>query len=98
MLLRSLEEVVPRLEREKAHAEGELMKAVNAMSERESALSEVSRRVSYCNKGNLYSNQNQMWCLKNIGGCPFFCSSWVVITMPPCKMLFAREHSNHNQR
>lgn len=41
VIFRSLEEVVPRLEREKAHAEGELMKAVNAMSERESALSEV---------------------------------------------------------
>eukprot|EP00904_Undaria_pinnatifida_P010558 jgi/Undpi1/6632/HiC_scaffold_20.g09111.m1 len=45
MGLRSLEEVVPRLEREKAHAEGELMKAVNAMSERESALSEVGEQL-----------------------------------------------------
>lgn len=38
---RTLEGTVPRLEKEKAHAEGELMKAVNAMSEREAALSEV---------------------------------------------------------
>lgn len=38
---RSLEERVPRLEREKAHAEGELMKVINALSEREAALSEV---------------------------------------------------------
>ncbi|CAM9212001.1 unnamed protein product, partial [Laminaria digitata] len=45
MGLRSMEEVVPRLEREKAHAEGELMKAVNAMSERESALSEVGEQL-----------------------------------------------------
>lgn len=33
---------MPQLERQKAHAEGELMKAVNAVSEREAALSEVS--------------------------------------------------------
>ncbi|CAM9533036.1 unnamed protein product, partial [Sphacelaria rigidula] len=43
--LRSLEEQVPRLQREKAHAEGELMKAVNALSERESALSEVEEQL-----------------------------------------------------
>lgn len=33
---------MPQLEKQKGHAEGELMKAVNALSERESALSEVS--------------------------------------------------------
>ncbi|CAM9940379.1 unnamed protein product, partial [Ectocarpus sp. 13 AM-2016] len=43
--LRTLEEKVPRLEREKAHAEGELMKAVNAMSEREAALAEVGEKL-----------------------------------------------------
>ncbi|CAM9214818.1 unnamed protein product [Ectocarpus sp. 12 AP-2014] len=43
--LRTLEERVPRLEREKAHAEGELMKAVNAMSEREAALAEVGEKL-----------------------------------------------------
>lgn len=32
---------MPRLEHEKAHVEGELMKAVNALSQREAALSEV---------------------------------------------------------
>lgn len=37
---------MPQLERQKAHAEGELMKAVNAMSEREAALSEVRSRGS----------------------------------------------------
>lgn len=41
LMRRSLEERVPRLEREKAHAEGELMKVINALSERETALSEV---------------------------------------------------------
>ncbi|CAM9333373.1 unnamed protein product, partial [Ectocarpus sp. 4 AP-2014] len=43
--LRTLEERVPRLAREKAHAEGELMKAVNAMSEREAALAEVGEKL-----------------------------------------------------
>lgn len=43
--LRTLEERVPRLEREKAHAEGELMKAVNALSEREAALSEADEKL-----------------------------------------------------
>lgn len=33
---------MPQLEKHKAHAEGELMKSVNALSEREAALSEVS--------------------------------------------------------
>ncbi len=37
---------MPQLERQKAHAEGELMKAVNAISEREAALSEVRIRGS----------------------------------------------------
>ncbi|CAM9903980.1 unnamed protein product [Pylaiella littoralis] len=43
--LRTLEERVPQLEREKAHAEGELMKAVNAMSEREAAVSEMGEKL-----------------------------------------------------
>ncbi|CAM9783522.1 unnamed protein product [Scytosiphon promiscuus] len=43
--LRTLEGRVPQLEKEKAHAEGELMKAVNAMSEREAALSEVGEKL-----------------------------------------------------
>lgn len=55
---RSLEERVPRLEREKTHAEGELMKAVNALSERESALSEVRHDIihSCC-----LSRHYQLW-------------------------------------
>lgn len=40
---RTLEERVPQLEQQKAHAEGELMKSVNALSEREAALSGVSK-------------------------------------------------------
>eukprot|EP00752_Nemacystus_decipiens_P012773 g11312.t1 len=43
--LRTLEERVPQLEQQKAHAEGELMKSVNALSEREAALSETGEKL-----------------------------------------------------